>query len=89
MSPDEDRRRTNGQLRKMVDDFLDHLRYICRQDWNEFRQEELVLAKSRWDWLADELGRILLEDKPPENCGCEICAMIRLTEDRRAGYPAS
>ncbi len=35
-----------------------------------------------YDWFADEPWRIMLEEKHPENCGCEICPMIRLTEGR-------
>ena len=74
--------RTNVELRKMVQDFLDHLRYVVRQEWNEFRQEELVEAKYRYDWFAEELWRLMLHDKHATGCTCEICARLRVEEDR-------
>jgi hypothetical protein len=74
--------RTAIQLRKTVDDFLEHLRYIARQDWNEFRQEELVLAQNRHDWLTEELWKLVLENKHPQHCGCDICFKLRVAEDR-------
>ncbi len=36
MSDDGNLHRATTQLRDMIDDFLDHLRYVARQDWNEF-----------------------------------------------------
>lgn len=74
--------RTNVELRKMVDDFLDHLRYVVRQDWNEFRQEELVAAKNRYDWFAEKLWRLMLDDKHATDCTCEICVRLPAEEDR-------
>lgn len=55
MSEQGNRPRTRLKLRKTIDDFLDHLRYVVREDWNEFRQEKLVLAKNRYDWFAEEI----------------------------------
>jgi len=74
--------RTATRLRKTIDDFLEHLRYVGRQDWNEFRQEELVLAQNRYDWLTEELWRLVLEDKHPQHCECDVCMRLRVEEDR-------
>ena len=82
MGAKKNRPRTNVELRKLVDEFLDHLRYVVRQDWNEFRQEELVLAKHRYDWYADELWKLIQERKHPKDCPCEICVRLRVAEDR-------
>ena len=76
------RHRTATQLRKTIDDFLEHLRYVGRQDWNEFRQEELVLAQNRYDWLTEDLWRLVLENKHPQHCECDICFRLRIAEDR-------
>ena len=81
--PEQDnRRRTNTQLREMVDTFLDHLRYVVRQDWTEFRQQELMLAKERYHRLADEVWKLMVWDDHPMNCSCAICVGLRVQEDR-------
>ncbi len=82
MSEHGNRPRTRLKLREMIDDFLDHLRYVVREDWNEFRQEKLVLAKSRYDWFAEEIWKLMLQDKHPVDCVCQICVTLRLKEDR-------
>ena len=76
------RRRTNKRLREMVDRFLDHLRYVVRQDWTEFRQQELMLAKERYHRLADEVWKLMVWDDHPMNCSCAICVGLRVQEDR-------
>jgi len=76
------RHRAATQLRKTIDDFLEHLRYVGRENWNEFRQEELVLAQNRYDWLTGELWRLVLENKHPQHCECSICFRLRIAEDR-------
>lgn len=80
--PEQDnRRRTNTQLREMVDTFLDHLRYVVRQDWTKFRETELRLAKQRYDRLWDELWRLMIQDEHPMNRTCGICVRLRVAED--------
>ncbi len=76
------RRRANRRLRKMVDDFLDHLRYVVRQEWTESEEEELSLAKERYHRLADEVWKLMVEDEHPMNCSCAICVALRVAEDR-------
>jgi len=77
-----DRRRTNKQLREMVDNFLDHLRYVVRQDRTEFRENELMLAKERYDRLWDELWRLMIQDEHPTSCTCGVCTRLRVEDDR-------
>ena len=82
MGEEKNRPRTDVELRKMVDEIVDHLRYVVRRDWNEFRQEELVLAKNRYDWFAEKLWWLMLHDKHATGCTCEICTRLRVEEDR-------
>ncbi len=53
------RRRANKRLRGMVEDFLDHLRYVVRQEWTESEENELTLAKERYHRLADEVWMLI------------------------------
>ena len=76
------RQRTNPGLRTMVDDFLDHLRYVVRQEWTESQEVELTLAKERYHRLADEVWMLMVEDEHPMNCSCAICVALRVAEDR-------
>ena len=76
------RPRTRLKFRKTIDDFLDHLRYVVREDWNEFRQEKLVLAKNRYDWFAEEIWKLMVKDNHPVDCVCPICVTLRVKEDR-------
>ncbi len=76
------RRRANKRLRKMVNDFLDHLRYVVRQEWDESGEEELALAKERYHRLADKVWMLMVEDEHPLNCSCAICVALRVAEDR-------
>ncbi len=76
------RRRANKRLRKMVDGFLDHLRYVVRQDWTESEEDELALAKERYNKLSNEVWTLLVEDEHPMSCSCAICVALRVQEDR-------
>lgn len=76
------RRRANKRLRGRVDDFLDHLRYVVRQDWTESGEKELTLAKERYHRLADEVWMLMVEDEHPMNCSCAICVALSVQEDR-------
>ena len=81
--PEQDnRRRTNKRLRKMVDDFLDHLRYVVHQDWTESREKELTLAKQRYHRIADEVWKLMVRNEHPMSCACAICVALRVQEDR-------
>ena len=82
MSDDGNLHRATTQLRHLIDDFLAHLRYVARQDWNEFRQEELLLAQNRYDWFTEELWKLVLEGKHRADCDCEVCMRLRVEEDR-------
>ncbi len=76
------RRRANKALREMVDDFLDHLRYVVRQEWTESEEQELALAKERYNKLTNEVWMLLVEDEHPMSCSCAICMALRVQEDR-------
>ncbi len=78
----DNRRRTNPRLRGMVDDFLDHLRYVVRQEWTESREKELSLAKERYHRLADDVWMLMVEDEHPMNCSCAIRVALSVAEDR-------
>ncbi len=78
----DNRPRTNPRLREMVDDFLDHLRYVVRQEWDESGEEELALAKERYHRLADKVWMLMVEDEHPINCSCAICVALLVAEDR-------
>ncbi len=82
MSDEGNLHRLTTQLRMMTDDFLAHLRYVGRQDWNEFRQEELLIAQSRYDWFTEELWKLVLQGKHRTDCDCEVCMKLRVEEDR-------
>ncbi len=74
----KNRRRTYKRLRKMVDDFLDHLRYVVRQDWTQSREKELTLAKERYHRLADDVWKLMVQDEHPTNCSCAVCVGLRV-----------
>ena len=82
MPEQDNRRRPNKRLREMVDDFLDHLRYVVRQEWTESREKELTLAKERYDWLTDEVWKLMVRNEHPMSCACAICVALRVQEDR-------
>ncbi len=82
MSEPRNRKRTNLMLRNMVEDFLDHMRYVVGEEWSSFRTEELAQAKRRYDEFADELWTMMLEKDQPTHCPCELCILIRIEEDR-------
>ncbi len=82
MSEPRNRKRANLKLRNMVEDFLDHMRYVVGEEWTSFRTEELAQAKRRYDEFADELWTMMLEKDHPTHCPCELCILIRIAEDR-------
>lgn len=82
MSKPRNRRRTNLKLRNMIDDFLDHMRYVVDEEWTPFRTEELAQAKQRYDEFAGALWTAMLEKDHPAHCPCELCILIRIAEDR-------
>ena len=76
------RRRAKKRLRNTVDDFLEHLRYVVRQEWTESEENELALARERYNKLTDEVWTLMVEDEHPMSCSCAICVALRVAEDR-------
>jgi len=58
----EDRRRQNPQLRKQMDDLIQHVRAVSR-GIEEMSSEELAEAQQRFHWFADVMWKSLLEQK--------------------------
>jgi hypothetical protein len=83
-------KRTNFVLREAIDRFLEHMRYVNRNKWTAEQQQVLVLANQRCDHLVDSIWRIILEQKHPETCPCELCVRLRVKADEEAasGDPA-
>ncbi len=82
MSEPRNRKRTNLTLRNMVEEFLDHMRYVVGEEWTSFRTEELAQAKRRYNEFADTLWTIMLDKDHPPHCPCEPCVLIHIAEDR-------
>ena len=59
-------RRSNRELREVLDELVEHVRYVARNA-KTLSQGQLDYAEERLEWLADEVWRAALEgeDKPP------------------------
>ncbi len=49
-------RRTNRELREVLDELVEHVRYVARNVGTLSRQD-LEYAEQRLEWLADEVWR--------------------------------
>jgi hypothetical protein len=49
-------RRTNRELREVLDELVEHVRYVARNVGTLSRQD-LAYAEERLEWLADEVWR--------------------------------
>ena len=49
-------RRTNRELREVLDELVEHVRYVARNVGGLSRQD-LEYAEERLEWLADEVWR--------------------------------
>ena len=52
-------RRTNHNLREVLDELIEHVRGVTRRD-GELADEEVAYAQQRLEWLADEVWRLAL-----------------------------
>lgn len=50
-------RRSNRELREVLDDLVEHVRHVTRHV-REMSPEELAHAQERLEWLADEVWRV-------------------------------
>jgi len=58
-------RRANRELREVLDELVEHVRYVAR-NVKTMSQQDLEYAEERLEWLADEVWRTALEGGPPE-----------------------
>ena len=65
MSAPGGERRANRELREVLDELVEHVRYVAR-NVKTMSQGQLDYAEERLEWLADEVWRTALEsqDKP-------------------------
>jgi len=56
MSQERDERRANRELRDVLDELVEHVRYVARNVGSLSRQD-LEYAEERLEWLADEVWR--------------------------------
>ncbi len=53
-------RRVNRELREVLDELVEHVRYIAR-NVQTMSQQDLQYAEERLEWLADEVWRAATE----------------------------
>jgi len=59
-----DERRVNRELREVLDELVEHVRYVAR-NVQTMSKQDLEYAEERLEWLADEVWRAATEaDKP-------------------------
>ncbi len=56
MSGTKSERRANRELREVLDELVEHVRYVARNVGGLSRQD-LEYAEERLEWLADEVWR--------------------------------
>ena len=57
-------RRVNRELREVLDELVEHVRYVAR-NVQTMSKQDLEYAEERLEWLADEVWRAATEgDKP-------------------------
>jgi hypothetical protein len=66
MSQEKDERRANRGLREVLDELVEHVRYVARNVGSLSRQD-LEYAEERLEWLADEVWRAA--SGPRDNSG--------------------
>jgi hypothetical protein len=55
-------RRANRALREVLDELVEHVRYVAR-NVRTMSQQDLEYAEERLEWLADEVWRTALGGK--------------------------
>jgi hypothetical protein len=64
MSGTKSERRANRELREVLDELVEHVRYVARNVGGLSRQD-LEYAEERLEWLADEVWRSATGGKEP------------------------
>jgi hypothetical protein len=62
MSGPKSERRANRELREVLDELVEHVRYVARNVGGLSRQD-LEYAEERLEWLADEVWRAATDGK--------------------------
>ncbi|HXY68194.1 MAG TPA: hypothetical protein VEH62_02015 [Gemmatimonadales bacterium] len=57
-------RRVNRELREVLDELVEHVRYVAR-NVKTMSQQDLEYAEERLEWLADEVWRTATETLEP------------------------
>lgn len=55
-------RRANRELREVLDELVEHVRYVAR-NLKAMSKQDLEYAEERLEWLADEVWRAAIERK--------------------------
>ncbi len=55
-----DERRVNRELREVLDELVEHVRYVAR-NVQTMSKQDLEYAEERLEWLADEVWRAATE----------------------------
>jgi hypothetical protein len=58
-------RRSNRELREVLDELVEHVRYVAR-NVRTLSQQELEYAEQRLEWLADEVWRVATLGQQPK-----------------------
>ena len=59
-----DERRVNRDLREVLDELVEHVRYVAR-NVQTMSKQDLEYAEERLEWLADEVWRAATETDAP------------------------
>lgn len=59
-----DERRTNRELREVLDELVEHVRYVAR-NVQAMSKQDLEYAEERLEWLADEVWRAASDAEKP------------------------
>ena len=62
MSDPAGERRVNRELRDVLDELVEHVRYVAR-NVPTMSKQDLEYAEDRLDWLAEEVWRAATADK--------------------------
>ena len=61
-----DERRVNRELREVLDELVEHVRYVAR-NVQAMSKQDLEYAEERLEWLADEVWRAATDAEKPRS----------------------
>lgn len=64
MSLPSNERRVNRGLREVLDELVEHVRYVAR-NVQTMSKQDMEYAEERLEWLADEVWRAATENESP------------------------